>query len=121
VEKTVILNSTECGYTYFITVGKAIIGCGLYGGVHKLDIKRVLVISDKSRRQCGTFNIFGSNIRDMTYDIDVDIFLTDGSKIEVHSSDRNFLKKLLPYVWELHTDCRTEFYGRNKNKGGRLC
>lgn len=119
MEKTVILNKKECGYSYFVIVGDAIIACGLSAGAQKLDIMRVMVVADESKRKHSGFGIFGHGADEMLYDVDVDIYLADGSKIEVHSSERKFLKKLLPYVWELHKNRRVEFYGDTTLKGGK--
>lgn len=111
MEKTVILNQTECGYSYFVTMGKMIIACGK-GGVQKLDILRVIVIADNSVKHISFLSKVKLATPEINYDVDVDIFLNNGVKIEVHSSEPKFLKKLLPYVWELRKkNPRMEFYG----------
>lgn len=110
-EKTVILNQAECGYSYFVTMGKMIIACGK-GGVQKLDILRVIVIADNSVKHVSFLSRVKLAGPEINYDVDVDIFLNNGVKLEVHSSESKFLKKLLPYVWELKKkNTRMEFYG----------
>lgn len=116
MEKTTILNQVDCGYSYFVTIGKTIFACSLLGGVKKLDIQRAIVVAENSKKKHSLLSRFGLVAPEFRFDVDVDIFLTDGSKIEVHSSEAKFLKKLLPYIWELHKNPRTEFYG---NLGGR--
>lgn len=115
MEKTVILNQNNCGFTYFMCIGKTIMACGWKGGIKKLDIKRVIVISNKSRKNYGFLSRFGLAPAELEYDVDVDIYLQDDSVIEVHSSEPEFLRKLLPYIWELHKNPRVEFYG-NTNR-----
>ena len=119
MEKTVILNQEECGYSYFATIGKTIVACGLKGGVRKLDIIRVLVIKDNSKKHYSFLSRFGLCPAELKYNVDVDIYLGDGSVIEVRSSEAKFLKKLLPYIWELHKNPRIEFYGNTYLNGGR--
>ena len=115
MEKTVILNQDECGYTYFATFGKTIIACGVKGGVRKLDIMRVIVVADESKRKYGLLSRFGLVPAAFEYEVHVDIYLDDGSVLEVYSTEPKFLKKLLPYVWELHRNPRVQFYGDTKN------
>lgn len=119
MEKTVILNSEACGYSYFVTIGKTIIACGTGGNVHKLDIIRAVVVADNSRKKYSFLSRFGLIPAELEFDVDVDIHLGDGSIIEVHSSEPKFLKKLLPYIWELHKNPRIEFYGNSYLKGGK--
>ena len=112
VERTEILNQAECGYNYFVTMRKAIIAVGLKGGVQKLDIIRVIVVADNSAKPVSFLSKLGITKSDINYDVDVDIFVANGAKIEVHSSEPKFLKKLLPYIWELkRNNPRIEFYG----------
>ena len=111
MEKTTILNQEVCGFNYFVTVGKMIIACNRQGGVKKLDIIRVIVVADNSKKRYSFLGRFGLVPPEFTFDVDVDIFLGDGTKIEVHSSEQKFLKKLLPYIWELNKNPRVEFYG----------
>ena len=113
MEQTVILNQETCGYSYFATIGKTIVACGLKGGVKKLDILRVVVVADNSKKKYSFLSRMGLVPAEFVYDVDVDIFLGDGSVIEVHSSEPKFLKKLLPHIWELHRNPRVEFYGNN--------
>ena len=119
MEKTVILNQKDCGYSYFTTIGKVVIACGVKGGVRKLDIKRVIVISDNSKKRNGFLSYLGLAPAELVYDVDVDIYLKDGSIIEVHSSEPKFLKKLVPYIWELHKNPRVQYYGNTYLNGGR--
>lgn len=116
MEKTVILNHAECGYDYFVTVGKMIVACGRRG-VNKLDILRVIVVADNSKKTYSFLGRLGLVPAELTFDVHVDIYLGDGSVLEVHSSEAKFLKKLLPYIWELQRNPRVEFYGNTK--GGR--
>lgn len=119
MEKTVILNQDECGYTYFVTMGKTIVACGMKGGVKKLDILRAVIIDDSSKRKYSFLARMGLVPAVFEYDVLVDIYLGDGSIIEVHSSEAKFLKKLLPHIWELHRNPRVEFYGdTNLRVGG---
>ena len=112
METTEILNSSECGYTYFITVGKTILGCGLKGGVQKLDILRVVIVQDNSVKNQSIWSKLGLTKDKIAYDVDADIYTADGKKIEIHSSEPKFLDKLMPYVWELKKqNPRIEFYG----------
>ena len=113
MEKTVILNTQQCGYSYFVTVGKMIIACGALGNIKKLDIVRAVVVADRSKKQHSFLSRMGLVPAELTFDVDVDIYLGDGSRIEVHSSEPKFLKKLLPYIWELHKNPRVEFYGKS--------
>lgn len=117
MEKTVILNQDVCGYSYFATMGKMIIACGVKGGVRKLDILRVIVVADDSKKKYSFLSRMGLAPAEFEYDVHVDIILADGSVIEVHSSEPKFLKKLLPHIWELHRNPRVEFYG-NTYLGG---
>lgn len=116
MEKTVILNREECGYTYFATMGKMIMACGVKGGVRKLDIIRVIIVADESKRMYGFLSRLGLAPTQFKYDVHADIYLDDGSVIEVYSTEPKFLKKLLPYVWELHHNPRVEFYGKTKGR-----
>lgn len=111
MEKTVILNQEECGYTYFATMGKTIIACGMKGGVRKLDILRVIVVADESKKKYSFLGRLGLVPAEFEYEVHVDIYLNDGSVLEVYSTEAKFLKKLLPYIWELHRNPRMEFYG----------
>ena len=117
MEKTVILNQNVCGYTNFITIGKAVIAYGIKGGVKKLDIERAIVVANNSKRKYGFLSRFGLTPAEFVFDVDVDIYLKDGSVIEIHSSEPKFLKKLVPYIKELHKDVREVFY--NRTNGGR--
>lgn len=110
MEQTVIINSQECGFTFFNTLGKTIFGCGMKGGIQKLYIKRVIVVAENSRRKYGFLSRAGLAPAEFIYDVDVDIYLEDDTVIQVHSSESGFLKKLLPYVWELNEDPREAFY-----------
>lgn len=110
MEKTVILNQNKCGYSAFLTLGKAIIAYGNKGGVKKLDIHRVIVVAENTRKKYGFLSRMGLEAPAVEFNADVDIFLTDGTLIEVHSTEPAFLKKLLPYIWELRKDPRKEFY-----------
>lgn len=112
METTKILNTEKCGYSYFITVGKAIIACGLKGGVHKLNIERVVIVADNSVKNSGVLHTLGLSKAEYLYNVDADIYLEEGNVIAVHTSEEKFLQKLLPYVWELEKeDPRVEFYG----------
>lgn len=118
MEKTEILNSEDCGFDYFVTVGKMIIGCGLRGGVKKLDIIRVVVVGNQTKKKSSFLSNIGLAKADYLFDVDVDIHLADGSLIEVHSSEPKFLQKLVPYVWELQRkNPRVEFYGKTQISG----
>lgn len=117
MEATQILNTTECGYNYFVTVGKTIIGCGLKGGVKKLDILRVVIIQDNSVKPNTIWSKLGLSKANIAYDVDADIYTADGNRIEIHSSEEKFLRKLMPYVWELKKkNPRVEFYGTYQNR-----
>lgn len=112
VEKTEIINKAACGYTYFVSVGKMILACGIKGGVKKLDIVRVIVVGDSTKRRYTFLDRLGLGSPTIKFDVDVDIYLADGSIIEVHSSEPKFLKKLTPYIWELkRRNPRIQFYG----------
>ena len=119
MEKTVILNQQACGYTNFITIGKTIIAYGMKGGTKRLNkhIDRVIVVANNSKRKYGFLSRFGLTSAEFVFDVDVDIYLKDGSVIEIHSSEPKFLKKLVPYIKELHKDVREVFY--NRTNGGR--
>ena len=119
MEKTEILNTEECGFSYFTTVGKMIIACGLRGGVKKLDIIRVIVVGNQTKKKSSFLANIGLCKPELNFDVDLDIFLADGSKIEVHSTEPNFIRKLTPYIWELQRkNPRIEFYGL---RGGTIC
>jgi len=111
MEKTVILNKEQCGYSYFVTMGKTIIVCG-HKGTRKLDILRVVVVSDNSIKRPSFLGRQLISSPAIDYDVDMDVYLTDGTEIQIHSSEKKFLRKLMPYIWELRRkDPRIEFYG----------
>lgn len=110
--ETVILNRDKCGYKSLTTIGKMIFAYGLRGGVTRLDISRVLVVAENSKKRYSFLSRFGITQPELIFDVDMDIYLADGSIIEVHSTDPKFLNKMLPYIWELHMNPRADFYKR---------
>lgn len=120
VEKTVILNQQTCGYTNFITIGKTIIAYGMKGGTKRLNkhIDRVIVVANNSKKQYGFLSRFGLANPEFMFDVDADIYLKDGSVIEIHSSEPKLLQKLVPYIEELHRNPRVRFYGDTYLQGG---
>lgn len=118
MEKTVILNKEECGHTSITTIGKMMFACSLKGGVTRLDIKRVVVVANNSKKYYGFLSRFGLAPAEITFDVDMDLYLTDNSVIEIHSTDPKFLQKMLPYIYELNKNPREEFYGTTK--GGQI-
>lgn len=119
MEKTVILNQAECGHSSIVTVGKMIFAYSMKGGTRRLNIERVLVVANNSKKHYGFLSRFGLAPAELTFDVDLDIYLTDGSVIEVHSSELKFLQKMLPYIKELQRNPREEFYGKKYKQGGR--
>lgn len=116
MEKTVILNQQACGYTNFITIGKTIIAYGMKGGTKRLNkhIDRVIVVANNSKKQYGFLSRFGLANPEFMFNVDADIYLKDGSVIEIHSSEPKLLTKLLPFIKELHKDPREKFYGKTR-------
>lgn len=99
--ETNVLNKRSCGVDYFITLGKHIYGCSWRNGVKRLRIERVLVLADQTKKKTTLASKLGLENATLQFDVDVDIYLDDGRKIEVQSSDPQFLRKLVPYIWEL--------------------
>ena len=113
MNKTIILNKEECGYSYFVTIGKTIIACGL-GGTRKLDIIRAVVVADNSVKNPSFLSRQLICKPHILYDVDVDLFLADGTLIKIHSTEKKFLRMIIPYVWELRrNDPRVNFYGED--------
>lgn len=115
MSKTVIVNKDKCKYTDFICVGKEVIAYSWKGGIKKLDIKRVIVVNNKTQKKHNLLSFCGLVNAELVFDVDLDMYLQDGSVIEIHTTDPKFLNKLVPYIWELNRNTREEFYRTAKN------
>ena len=113
---TRILNSQECGYNSFFTIGRIIWAQGPIGsGISdRLQIARVIIIQDATTESRSFF--LAKPI--MHWNVDLDVYLDNGTKIEVHTDDESFIRKMLEYVWELQQrDPRVKFYEREEKPG----
>ncbi len=113
---TRILNTSECGYVDFFSIGNIIWANGPLGSrvSDRLEIQRVIILQDATTKVGST--LFGKII--YKWDVDLDIFLENGVKIEVHTTDEAFLRKVRPYVWELQKkNPRVGFYEREQKRG----
>jgi hypothetical protein len=113
---TQILNPTECGYTSFFSIGSLIWAQGPVGSFvsDKLQIARVIIVQDATKESRSLF--FAKPI--MHWDVDLDIYLENGKKIEVHTDEGSFIKKMSAYVWEFQRkNPRVNFYGREEKRG----
>ena len=114
--QTKVLNAEEVGFDnidlYFGRV------CGekhnRLGGLDrvpkKLDIVRVIVVSDNTTKESTIWSRWGLNKPITKVNADVDIYLQDGTCIQVNSSNKKLLKKLMKFVWEVTADPRIKFY-----------
>lgn len=107
---TRILNVDACGFREFMSIGKIVWGFGGSKGDQRLHILRVTVVQDATKKT-------GSSLLGKPYfswDVDLDIYLEDGTKIEVHTTDEKFVRKMMPYCWEIQQkNPRVNFYGPN--------
>lgn len=113
---TRILNSAECGYTNFFSIGPMIWAQGPIGSFvsDRINIARVIIIQDATKESRSLF--LAKPI--MYWNVDMDIYLDNGTKIEVHTDDGGFIKKMMDYVWELQKkDPRVDFYERGEKPG----
>lgn len=83
---------------------------GLDGVPKKLDIVRVIVVQDNTKKESTMWSRLGLDKPITHVNADVDVYLTDGTCIQVNSSDTKLLKKLMKFVWEVGTDPRVKFY-----------
>ena len=83
---------------------------GLDGVPKKLDIVRVIVISDNTTKESTIWSRWGLDKPITKVNADVDIYLQDGTCIQVNSSNEKLLKKLMKFVWEVNADPRVKFY-----------
>lgn len=118
--KTKVLNANELEFDSIDTFFGRIYGVthNKVKGVHKLqklDIARVIVIQDNTRKESTIWSRWGLDKPITHINADVDIYLTDGTCIQVNSSDVKLLKKLMKYVWEIKADPRVKFYKKMHN------
>lgn len=113
--QTKILNANELNFDSIETIFGRFYGVkhNKLGGaqnIQKLDIARVIVVQDNTTKQSTFWSRWGLD-RPITHiNADVDIYLTDGTCIQVNSSDTKLLKKLMKHVWEIKAEPRVKFY-----------
>ena len=118
--QTKILNVNELTFdTIEICLGR------IYGVTHnkvkglqklqKLDIARAIVIQDNTKKESTFWSRWGLDKPITQVNADVDIYLTDGTCIQVNSSDTKLLKKLMKHVWEINLNPRIKFYKKMKH------
>lgn len=87
---------------------------GLAGVPKKLDIVRVIVVSDNTKKESTIWSRWGLDKPIKRVNADIDIYLKDGTCIQVNSSNEKLLKKLMKFVWEVNADPRIKFYRKMK-------
>ena len=114
--QTKVLNAEEVGFDNInLYFGK------VYGEKHnrlggldeipkKLNIVRVIVVSDNTTKESTIWSRWGLGKPIIKVNADVDIYLQDGTCIQVNSSNEKLLKKLMKFVWEVNADPRVKFY-----------
>lgn len=111
---TTILNADECGYKEFMTIGPLIWGFNGARGNQRLHIMRVIVVQDNTSKDESFWCKLGFAPPQFHWKVDLDIYLEDGTQIQVHTTEPKFLKKMEKYIWELQQQRRhVEFYGQN--------
>ena len=114
--QTKVLNAEEVGFDNIDLCFGQVCGekhnrlGGLDGVPKKLDIVRVIVISDNTTKESTIWSRWGLDKPITKVNADVDIYLRDGTCIQVNSSNKKLLKKLMKFVWELNADPRIKFY-----------
>ena len=114
--QTKVLNAEEVGFDNIDIYFGRVYGekhnklGGLDGGPKKLDILRVIVVSDNTTKKSTILSRWGLDKPITKVNADVDIYLRDGKCIQVNSSDERLLKKLMKFVWEVNADPRVKFY-----------
>ena len=104
---TKVLNTDVCGYASFFWIGSIIWANGPIGSMKsdRINIHRVIVVQDASTT---TYGFLGKP--NISWDVDLDIYLDDGTVIEVHTDDEYFIKKMMKYVWEIRKDDPRKWY-----------
>ena len=118
--KTKVLNANELEFDSIDTFFGRIYGVthNKVKGVQKLqklNIARVIVIQDNTKKESTFWSRWGLDKPITQVNADVDIYLTDGTCIQVNSSDTKLLKKLIKYVWEINLNPRIKFYKKMKH------
>ena len=113
---TKVINAAEVGFDTIQPMFGCIFGFkhNKLGGVDnvpkKLKILRVIVIRDNTKTESTIWSRWGLDKSIKHINADVDIYLEDQTCIQINSSDKKLLKKLMKYVWELNADPRVRFY-----------
>lgn len=114
---TRILNAEECGYKEFMMIGPNLWGFGGSKGNQKLHIMRVIVVDEHTK--VAGHSLFGKP--NYNWDVDLDIYLEDGTKIETHSTNEKFIRRMMTYCWELNKQRpHVNFYGQQEEKREEL-
>lgn len=119
--KTKVLNVNESGFDTIELYFGSICGVkynklkGLAEIPKKLKIIRVIAISDNTRKEYTFWSRIGLAKPVIHLNVDMDIYLDNGTCIQINSSDEKLLKKLMKYVWEINADPRVKFYQKMPN------
>jgi len=88
---------------------------GLASVPERLSIARVLVIKNNTVKRSSFLSYLGLIKPKIKVAAELDIYLTDGTCLQVSTTDSCLITHLLKFVWELSAEPRTKIYKKMKH------